>query len=336
MSTVPAMTGHILTHAFTGGRTWIGGNIGRSLLHDLEQIQPNDLVVLELSSFQLQRTSAVRWSPHIAVVTNLTPNHLDWHGTFAAYVAAKLHIVRFQVPGRDYVIVQDNEDMRRIFDHLHGDVSGVWRYSLDGDVPQAVIQSTAAVDCDDRKLRWPTLQLQVPGKHNRQNAAAALAVAHALDIPDDSAVAALASFEALPHRLQKVAEHGGIAWYDDSKSTTPEAALTALDAIEQPILLILGGYDKGSDLKPVAQAAAQRAKFTACIGVTGPGIAEAIRAAGGQTEYCEDLPRAVAACRARAQNGDAVLLSPACASWDQFVDYRVRGTQFAELARSNA
>jgi UDP-N-acetylmuramoylalanine--D-glutamate ligase len=335
-STVTAMTGHILTRTYSGGRTWIGGNIGHSLLHDLEQIQAGDLVVLELSSFQLQRTSAVHWSPHIAVVTNLTPNHLDWHGNFAAYVAAKLHIVRFQVPGRDYVIVQDTEDLRRIFDHLHGDVSGVWRYSLDGDVPQAVIQSTAAVECDDQKLRWPTLKLQVPGRHNRQNAAAALAVAHALGIADDAAVAALESFEALPHRLQKVVDQGGVAWYDDSKSTTPEAALTALQAIDQPILLILGGYDKGSDLKPVAQAAAQRAKFTACIGKTGPGIAEAIRAAGGQTEYCADLPRAVAACRQRAQAGDAVLLSPACASWDQFVDYRVRGAQFAELARGEA
>jgi len=212
-------------------------------------------------------------------------------------------------------------------------LSGLWRYGLDGDVPTAVQQSTPAADCDDRRLRWDGLQLGVPGRHNRENAAAALTVAHALGVPDEVGVAALATFEALPHRLQKVAERDRVTYYDDSKSTTPEAALTALRAIEAPLLVILGGYDKGSDLTPVAREAARRAKFAACIGKTGPGLVAAIRAAGGQAELCADLTAAVAACRQRAQAGDAVLLSPACASWDQFVDYRARGTQFAELAR---
>jgi UDP-N-acetylmuramoylalanine--D-glutamate ligase len=129
-----------------------------------------------------------------------------------------------------------------------------------------------------------------------------------------------------------VAERDGVLYLNDSKSTTPEAALTALAAMDRPVLMILGGYDKGSDLKPLAEAVAKQAKFSACIGKTGSGLADTIREAGGQAEYSGDLATAVAACRARAARGDAVLLSPACASWDQFVDYRARGDRFAALA----
>ena len=341
-STVTAMVGHVLTEATkrrsdeaTEGfrRVWVGGNIGKSLLDGLGQIAANDIVVLELSSFQLQRTPLVRWSPHVAVITNITPNHLDWHGSFAAYTAAKLNLVRFQAPQRDHIVIQDTPDLRKTFEQLFGDVSGIWRYGLAGDVPVAVQQSTAAVDCDDRRVRWEGLNLAVPGRHNRENAAAALTVAHCCGVPAEAAVAALATFEALPHRLSKVAVRDGVTFYDDSKSTTPEAALTALRAIDAPLLVILGGYDKGSDLRPVAVEAAKRTKFAACIGKTGPGIAAAMRAAGGQAEVYADLAAAVAECRRRAQPGDVVLLSPACASWDQFVDYRVRGNQFAALAR---
>lgn len=339
-STVTAMTGHILTQAAERGcaaprirRVWVGGNIGRSLLDVLPEIDPADVVVLELSSFQLHRTPLVRWSPHVAVVTNITPNHLDWHGTFAAYSAAKLNILRFQDPARDVIVAGDTPDLRRLLDHLHGDLSGVWRYGLDGDVPVAVQQSTPAVDCDDRRLCWPTLRLDVPGRHNRENAAAALAVAHALGVPDDEAAALLGTFQALPHRLQRVAERGGVTYYDDSKSTTPESALTALRSFGTPLLVILGGYDKGSDLRPVAEEAARRAKFAACIGQTGPVLADAVTRAGGTAAVFPSLPAAMTAVRARAEPGDTVLLSPACASWGEFTDYRERGLLFARLAR---
>jgi UDP-N-acetylmuramoylalanine--D-glutamate ligase len=329
-STVTAMIGHVLEEATkrrsdgaTKGRVWVGGNIGKSLLEGLGRISADDTVVLELSSFQLQRTPAVRWSPHIAVLTNITPNHLDWHGSFEAYQAAKLSLLRFQDRGRDVVVIQDTPELRKAV----GDVSGVWRYGLDGDVPVAD---------GNRRLRWDALRLAVPGRHNRENAAAALTVAHALGVPDEVSLAALATFEALPHRLQKVGERNAVTYYNDSKSTTPEAAITALRAIDAPLLVILGGYDKGSDLTPVAEEAARRARFAACIGKTGPGLAAAVQAAGGEAQVYPDLRAAVTACRERARAGDAVLLSPACASWDQFVDYRARGDQFARLARGES
>jgi UDP-N-acetylmuramoylalanine--D-glutamate ligase len=346
-STTTAMIGHILQegtkvrpteeggrtrHAGTQAiarRTWVGGNIGKSLLDALAEIAADDLVVLELSSFQLQRAPGVRWSPHVSVVTDITPNHLDWHGTFEAYLAAKLNILRFQDPAHDAAIVHRRLDLPKLLEQLpglHGATIAPWSYGLDGETPTATR--------GELSQRWENLRLNVPGRHNRENAAAALAAVKCLGVPDDVALAALTTFEALPHRLQKVVERDGVTYYDDSKSTTPEAALTALAAFEAPLLVILGGYDKGSDLRPVARAAARRAKFTACIGKTGHGLVDAIQSAGGAAEYCGDLAAAVATCRQRVRAGDVVLLSPACASWDQFTDYRERGLQFAQLARA--
>lgn len=335
-STVTAMIGHILGCCMTAGRVHVGGNLGRSLLDDLPAIGGEDVVVLELSSFQLARTPLVRWSPHVAVLTNVVPNHLDWHGTFAAYLAAKLNIIRFQDPARDHFILHDRPDLRRHVELLYGDLSGVWRYGLDGNAPRAVIQESAAVDCDNRIVRWDGLRLRVPGRHNLENAAAALTVAYVLGIAPADAVQALASYQALPHRLALVCETGGVRYYDDSKSTTPEAAITAMNALEGPLLIILGGYDKGSDLSAVASAAAQRARFAACIGQTGPRLVALVRAAGGEAEAFESLQQAVEACRRRAEPGDSVLLSPACASWGMFRDYRERGQAFAHFARSTA
>jgi len=337
-STTSAMIAHLLekTSSPAERRIFFGGNIGRCLLEELPQIRQQDLVVLELSSFQLQRTPAVRWSPHVAVITNITPNHLDWHGSFVEYVAAKLNIVRFQDPARDQVVCGDTPELREYLVRLRGDLSTVWRYRLEEDEPVAVYQSTPRRGPDDRKLRWPALKLEVPGQHNRLNAAAALVVGHLLGVSADQAVAALKSFKALPDRLECVGTIGGVTFYNDSKATTPAAAITAMNSIDTPLLLILGGYDKGIDLSEVAAAAARRAKFCACIGQTGPKLAELIVAAGGEAAYCGDLATAVAQCRRRARAGDSVLLSPACASWDQFDDYRQRGAVFTELVKEMA
>lgn len=335
-STITAMIGHVLSTAQTRRRVWVGGNIGKSLLDAIPSIATDDWVVLELSSFQLQRTSLVRWSPSVAVITNITPNHLDWHGSFAAYVAAKLHIVRFHDPGSDVAIIEDHPDLRRLLDHLHGDNQGVYRYRLEAGAPAARMQSTPGTDADDIVLRWPDVKLRALGRHNLQNAAAALCAAHALGVDHDAARAAIADFEPLPHRLQTVHERDGVVYINDSKSTTPEAALTAIASVDRPLLMILGGYDKGSDLSPLALEVARRVRFAACIGATGAKLVSAIRAAGGDARECATLTDALAACQQRAAPGDAVLLSPACASWGQFADYRERGDRFTTLVTGAA
>lgn len=331
-STVTAMIGTALG-GLQRGRAWTGGNLGDSLLPALGEIAADDVVVLELSSFQLHRTPLARWSPHIAVITNITPNHLDWHGTFAAYAADKLNIVRYQQPGTDWVVIRDDPELRERFDQLFGDVAGIFRYRLDGDAPAAAAQTTSAAEHDDVKLRWDDLRLPAPGRHNRENAAAALTVAHLLGVPPEAALALLATFDGLPHRLKRVCVRDGVTFVDDSKSTTPEAAMTAIAAFDGPLLLILGGYDKRSDLTGLARLAARRARLSACIGATGPGIAETINASGGRATMCASLESAVAACRGAAARGDTILLSPGCASWDMFADYRERGLRFARLAR---
>jgi UDP-N-acetylmuramoylalanine--D-glutamate ligase len=329
---VPPVSG---TGLSTARRVWVGGNIGRSLLDDLPAMRPDDVVVLELSSFQLQRTPLVGWSPQIAVITNVTANHLDWHGSFPAYLEAKLNVVRYQDPARDAIVIADVPKLMGHFDQLSGDLAGLWRYGLDGDDPVAVAQTTAAIECDDRRLRWRDVRLGVPGRHNRLNAAAALTVAHLLGVEASAAVAALATFEALPDRLQRVAVRDGVTYYNDSKSTTPEAAIIAMEAVPPPLLIILGGYDKGSDLRSVAETAARKAKFAAGIGQTGRKLIDMVQAAGGAGDLCGDLATAVAACRCRAEPGDTVLLSPACASWDQFDDYRARGQMFTRLVTAD-
>jgi UDP-N-acetylmuramoylalanine--D-glutamate ligase len=330
-STITAMIGHLLRETMEDRRVWVGGNIGRSLLEDLAGIKAEDLVVLELSSFQLEHAPAVRWSPHVAVITNITPNHLDRHGTFDAYVAAKLNIVRFQNPAGDVVVIEDAEELKRNLRPDLGLRSGVWCYGLHANTPIATAwtDSPAAADqCVD----WSDVELAIPGRHNRQNAAAALTVAHTLGVARAEASAALTTFPGLPHRLQRVASRDGVTYFNDSKSTTPEAAITAMNAIDGPLLMILGGYDKGIDLSTAARTAAQRARFSACVGQTGATLAKTICAVGGEAAVFDDLPAAVAACRQRAQAGDTVLLSPGCASWDMFDDYRARGDAFTRLA----
>jgi len=333
-STTTAMLGHVLERCRSAGRTWVGGNLGASLLDRVEAMRADDVVVLELSSFQLQRTPLVRWSPRVALVTNIAPNHLDWHKTFAAYAAAKLNIVRFQDPARDALVIGDDPALRDQFAQLFGDLAGIWRFGLDGATPAARCQSSSAVESDDRFLRWEGVRLRVPGAHNLRNAAAALTAAACLGVDADEAAASLETFAGLPHRLQPLGEFDGVAYYNDSKSSTPEAATTAMEAFDVPLLVILGGYDKGVDLAPAARVAARRARFAACIGTTGARLRELVTASGGTAETFDGLDAAVEACRVRARPGEAVLLSPACASWDMFEDYRQRGERFTALVRA--
>jgi UDP-N-acetylmuramoylalanine--D-glutamate ligase len=316
-STTTSMVAHALERSLRGRRILLGGNIGRSLLDELPALSADDIVVLELSSFQLERTPPIRWSPHVAVLTNLSPNHLDWHGSFDAYAAAKMNIAKFQ-SADDFFVVGDDVKMPHV-------QSAAQRWTFGAD---SRAWSRAA---DGRRVEWPDVRLEIPGRHNVVNAAAALTVAHVLGADAKLASASLASLAALPHRLERVATVDGVTYYNDSKATTPEAAITAIESIDAPLLLILGGYDKGSDLTPVAELAAARARFSACVGKTGPALLAGIRERRGRAEFFETFEDAVAACRREAQRGDTVLLSPACASWGMFEDYRQRGDVFRRL-----
>lgn len=342
-STTTAMIGHILRSRATAEppdehgwrpQVYVGGNLGGTLLDQVHRIGSDEWVVLELSSFMLEGMREDGWSPHIAVVTNLAPNHLDRHGTFEEYVAAKQVILDHQTM-EDFCI-------------------------LGGNSPELMRPMCPQVFLDDREL---TIPLKLPGSHNLSNAKLAVAAAAACRLPGltpQILANELRDFAGLPHRLQLVAEHAGVRYFNDSKSTTPEAATLAVDAFPSgKVHLILGGYDKGSDLTALARHAAQRCKAVYTIGKTGDAIADAasgtaasaavetiesvhgpglnIQSCGGadwsrdphaEVVRCGTLDAALAAIVQRLAPGDAVVLSPGCASWDQFENYEQRGAAF--------
>jgi len=320
-STTAAMIAVALSNA-TGRRAHLGGNIGGSLLPELERIAPDDWIVLELSSFMLYWLSGEAlgaakgpgWSPGVAVVTNFAPNHLDWHGAVEHYAACKRSILR----------PMDPSDLALAHESLAGWLDACGR------------ERTRAVRAEEAINAPP---LSIPGAHNRMNAAMALAVVESLGGHESAARSALASFSGLPHRLERVDVDAPVRVFNDSKSTTPQAAAMALAAFDEPgevgagrVHLLAGGYDKGVDLAPLVEAACRAARAW-CVGATGPAIARAVNAAGGRATECGDLGTAVARALEAARPGDVLLLSPGCASWDQFRDFQERGRRFVQAVQ---
>ena len=315
-STTCAMIAASLQPTFQsrGRKVWLGGNIGReSLLEHVDQIDPNDAVVLELSSFQLYHLGRLGLSPHIAVVTNLTANHLDWHGDMQAYAQAKQNILRFQSP-----------DDRAVLNRLD---PVVCRWA---DSTAAAVTWYPADDRDD-------IDLQVPGMHNRLNAAAALAVANIMGVDESVSRSALKHFPGLPHRLELVAEIGGLRYYNDSIATTPASVSAAITAFGEKKVIILGGYDKKVPLGGLAEdlVADGTVETVILIGQVRQELSAQIDQAKSKhhkdlphCELADDLPRAVAQAQAAGRPGMIVLLSPGCASYDMFKNFQDRGEQF--------
>ena len=322
-------------------KTWLGGNIGKSLLPGVHEIQPDDWVVLELSSFQLNDLAELKPNPHVAVVTNFTPNHLDRHGTVDVYRAAKQNILRWQTDDRYAVLNQSDPDV------------ATWRTSarkLWFGREDEGRQGMFAIGFDTYKRRalfryGPREQvlplgrwLSLPGVHNFQNAMAATCTALLLETTPTQIEGGLSRYEGLPHRLQLVAEKSERKFYNDSKATTPEATLLALDSFRSPVVLLAGGYDKGLDLTDFVRGiVARRVKGVALIGQTADKLKALLQ------EHDPDgrvpakihvtLEAAFQWAAAQSAPGDVVLLSPGCASYDWFVNYEARGEEFTRLAR---
>ena len=315
---------------------WISGNIGNQpLLTTLEEIGPDDLVVLELSSFQLEQLEEIQKAPYVALLTNLTPNHLDRHGTFANYCAATENIFKFQ--NRD-----DNRPAVSIF-NAEDKIAAEWFEKYKNDTGRICIKFSAG-DVGDELRKCFAL----PGRANLSNLAAAMAVAGIFDITDDDINNALPAFKALPHRLELIEQINGVCWYNDSKATTPEGAITALEAFNKPIIIIAGGYDKKLPFDELGEKIAVRAKAAILIGTTAPKIEKAIQNAqtslrakrsnlkplNTKIELVNSLTDAVQLANQVAEAGDIVLLSPACASYNMFENYEQRGREFTKLVRA--
>jgi len=322
----------MLGPALSGGRVWVGGNIGRSLLTDLDAMSPTDLVVLELSSAQLRRLGPTGRAPHVAVVTNLSPNHLDWHGSMAAYVAAKRHIVANQRQEDIAVLNHDDAVLRTWADDCPG---AAWWFSVSDEVPRGAFVRDGKIVARSEGGETEVLDagaMRLPGAHNVANAAAAVAACAAAGADLEQAGAALATFEGAEHRLEFVREARGVRYVNDSKATTPASALAALRAFDAPVVLILGGRDKGLSYDELADEVAGRCRAAVLVGEMA-GAFDALLAERVPRARVDAMDAAVTEAAAWAQPGDVVLLSPACTSYDLFKNFEERGRAFRRAVR---
>ncbi len=330
-STTAALTAHLLESAIgaEGTAYYVGvrlsGNIGnRPLLGLLDEIRSNELVVLELSSFQLEQLARIEKAPKVALLTNLTPNHLDRHGTFEAYCAAKENIFRLQR-------LDENDPAVSIF-NAEDPVACRWFEKYKGDPGRICLKFSPDEIGSDIISAFA-----LPGRANISNLAAAAAVARHFGVADRTIAKSLPDFKTLPHRLELVAEIDGVRWYNDSIATTPQSTIAALEAFDQPKILIAGGYDKNLPFEQLGRKIAASAKAAVLIGSTAAKIADAINDCPNnraRIELAPSLAEAVALARKIAECGDVILLSPACASYDMFDNFQQRGARFVQLVKS--
>ena len=315
-STTSAMIHHILSSI--GVQSVLGGNIGGSLLIRLDKIDNKSIVVLELSSAMLYwlwgrgLNEKLLIAPAVGCITNCSPNHLDWHADESHYKASKQQLLQSMDETGTAILGESLRD---------------WSAMTKARV-EIIEEADEISGC------------HIPGIHNARNAAMAVRAAAAITGGSEDSISemehAVRSFPGLPHRLFRCHEHDGVVYFNDSKSTLPQATCLAVDALGEQvpkgaIHLIAGGYDKGLDLSPIAALADQLAGLY-CIGNTGPGISHR---AGEQATNCTTLEKAIECIHARVKPGDAVLLSPGCASWDQFTNYEARGDHFEQLVKAH-
>lgn len=318
-----------------GFRTLVAGNIGLPLVEEVENYGPGDLVVAEVSSFQLETAHTFR--PRVGLVLNLTPDHLDRHGSMENYAAAKARITLNQAP-EDYLVLNHDDPWTRAM--AQNTRARVIFFSRQHTLEQGVFvregRVIARLGSREQEI-MPVSQIRLPGLHNLENALAALGAMLALSVPAATLAAVLRDFPGVPHRLESVAEIDGVLYVNDSKGTNPDASSKAVAAYDRPLVLILGGRNKGNDFLPLLQQAAPKLRALVVVGECRREIMQAARKAGINPVYeAADYRQVVELARRAARPGDVVLLSPACASWDMFRNFEERGEHFKQLVRSMA
>jgi UDP-N-acetylmuramoylalanine--D-glutamate ligase len=329
-TTTTSLVGKIFEDA--GLPTLVGGNIGFPVTAMVEQSTPETVNVIEVSSFQLETVETFK--PRIAVVLNLTPDHLDRHGTFENYAAAKERIFEKQGAGDALVLNADDAVVQGMAARAKGEV--FW-FSATKIVRRGTFVRDGVVMWVEKEGGvsepvMPVSEITLRGAHNVENVLAAVCVARLATVPAERIRASVAGFQAVEHRLEFVRELEGVRYYNDSKATNVDATMKAIEAFSGGIWLILGGKDKDSDYRVLASLVRERVKTVITIGSAAEKIERQL-AGVVKIEGAETMARAVAFAKANAVAGDTVLLAPACASFDQFKNYEERGRVFKEMVQ---
>lgn len=322
-TTTTTLLGEIIKNA--GRRVFVGGNIGVPVLSAFYNNQSYELLVLEVSSFQLEGITS--FAPYIGVVLNITPDHLDRYLNMEEYTEAKARLCRFQ-KGSDYAIL--NALDHRIMHLCSGIKSGIYLFNCRGPIQTGAGIRDAHIIISDRNGEidlGPYADFGLKGSHNLENVMAASLAAYLYGIDKDIICSTLIKFKGLAHRMEHVCIKDQVEYIDDSKGTNVDAVLKAIETINTPIILIAGGLDKGGDFKPLIPLIREKVKLVLLIGQARSKIANTLNGSTKIVE-CPDLKTAVEKAYGSAYPGDTVLLSPGCASFDMFRDYKDRGEQF--------
>lgn len=332
-TTTTSMINAILQKA--GYNTFLGGNIGTPLFTRLNEMKPDDIVVLELSSFQLMNMQV---SPDIAVITNITPNHLNIHKDYEEYIEAKKNIFKSQNENGILILNYDNDITRDCSKEANGRVVFFSsKTKLDNGF---IVDEDIIKECDDkvRKHVLNTEEVILRGNHNFQNIATAFAATKTL-VDTDVAVEAIKEFKPVEHRIEFVREIDGVKWYNDSASSSPTRTLSGINAFKENIVLIAGGYDKNLEYEPLAKPVLDKVSTLILIGQTAEKIFDVVKDEAERQNkkidvyMCDSLEQTIDIARKFAKKGDVVLFSPASASFDMFKDFADRGRKFKDLVK---
>ena len=332
-STTTALLGHLLSQ--TQPSVFVGGNLGRPLSEACAETF--SVHAVELSSYQLETLFEAHFLG--AAWLNLSADHLARYGTMEAYEAAKLHIFERPPPGAYAVLNADDKHVWKHAEALQAQGRALWGFSLVLDKPENAagwaqgVAGGMALHTPQGLHFLPLTNRSLRGRHNLSNAMAAVCMAHAYGLPVPALARGLNSFQGLPHRLEFVRELDGVEWINDSKATNVDSTLVALEAVDAPLWLIAGGRGKGASYQPLVNASRKKVLGVLTVGEDAPVLAEAF---AGETDVvdCGTLKEAVLRARHLAKPGEVVLLSPACASWDQFKNFEERGELFRQCVEA--
>lgn len=328
-TTTTSLVGHLLES--NDYRSAVVGNIGVPMIEIAPQLDENDVLICELSSFQLD--TIINFRSNIALILNLTPDHLDRHHTIENYLEAKANILKNQKIEDKVILNQDDSLVFSLKDRAIGEV---WTISQYHEVDRGIYLKNDQLilrDKDDKVLLSKN-DLQIKGKHNLENAMGAALIAYLYGVSIEKIIEKMKTFQGVSHRMEFVANIDNITYINDSKGTNPDATIKALESYNNPIVLILGGKDKGSDFTDLIKIVKEKCRHVIVLGETKPLIIETLNRFGNiNYSECINFEESVHLAKKKAMSGDIVLLSPACASWDMFKSFEERGELFKKVVK---